>query len=300
MATIDDLDVGAALTEEHFETAPRVFPRELPATSRREVARRARQIGMVTAKHFAPLAARSALTRHLAPDAYARPLRKTFEELGATFMKFGQLIGSSPGMFGDEVAAEFRSCLDTGRGGARSTRCGGSVEAELGMPPRRGLLGASIPRLRSGEPRSRSCTRPRPTTAVGRRGQGAASRRRAAGGPSTSTCSSPCSSFVARSTGEQAAGSLLADVRRVPGPDGRGARPAQRGPGHGPLPPPARARRPAAHLRPPAAVRSCRRVRVLTMEFIDGVPIDDLDRRGHGYGYDPRARRRAGGAGASC
>jgi ubiquinone biosynthesis protein len=29
-------------------------------------------------------------------------------------MKFGQIIASSPGMFGDEVADEFRACLDTG------------------------------------------------------------------------------------------------------------------------------------------------------------------------------------------
>src|SRR6202034_4864410 len=34
--------------------------------------------------------------------------------LGGTFMKFGQIIASSPGMFGDDVADEFRACLDTG------------------------------------------------------------------------------------------------------------------------------------------------------------------------------------------
>ncbi|MEI2700702.1 MAG: AarF/UbiB family protein [Microthrixaceae bacterium] len=180
MATIDDLDVGAALTEEHFETAPRVFPRELPATSRREVARRARQIGMVTAKHFAPLAARSALTRHLAPDAYARPLRKTFEELGATFMKFGQLIGSSPGMFGDNVAAEFRSCLDTGApvpfDDVRRT-----VEADLGMPLDEAFWSFSETPIG----RASISVVHKATTHDGRRsrGQGPASRHRAAGGP---------------------------------------------------------------------------------------------------------------------
>jgi predicted unusual protein kinase regulating ubiquinone biosynthesis (AarF/ABC1/UbiB family) len=41
-------------------------------------------------------------------------LRKSFEDLGGTFMKFGQIIASSPGMFGDDVADEFRACLDTG------------------------------------------------------------------------------------------------------------------------------------------------------------------------------------------
>ena len=44
----------------------------------------------------------------------ARPLRKSFVDLGGTFMKFGQIIASSPGMFGEEVADEFRACLDTG------------------------------------------------------------------------------------------------------------------------------------------------------------------------------------------
>ena len=40
----------------------------------------------------------------IAPDAFARPLRMTFEELGTTFMKFGQLVSSSPGVFGEEAA----------------------------------------------------------------------------------------------------------------------------------------------------------------------------------------------------
>jgi hypothetical protein len=34
--------------------------------------------------------------------------------LGSTYVKFGQLVGSSPGAFGKEVSDEFRSCLDTG------------------------------------------------------------------------------------------------------------------------------------------------------------------------------------------
>ena len=128
--TIDrDLDALA----ETFDTVPRVFPRELPHSSRLDVARRGRQIALVTAKHFAPLALRSALTRRMVPDAYAKPLRKTFEELGATFMKFGQLIGSSPGMFGDAVAQEFRSCLDTGAP-VPLDEVRRAVEADLGMP----------------------------------------------------------------------------------------------------------------------------------------------------------------------
>ena len=52
MANTEDVQVEAPLLEEQFDTVPRVFPRELPATSRRDVARRARQIGIVTSKHF--------------------------------------------------------------------------------------------------------------------------------------------------------------------------------------------------------------------------------------------------------
>ena len=37
-----------------------------------------------------------------------------FETLGGTFSKFGQLVGSAPGLFGDDVAAEFRGFLDAG------------------------------------------------------------------------------------------------------------------------------------------------------------------------------------------
>ena len=43
-----------------------------------------------------------------------RPLRLAFEEAGGTFVKFGQIIASSPGLFGEEMSDEFRSCLDTG------------------------------------------------------------------------------------------------------------------------------------------------------------------------------------------
>ena len=54
------------------------------------------------------------LGRPVPPEAVAGPLRRTFEALGATYVKFGQLVASSPGVFGDDVANEFRSCLDTG------------------------------------------------------------------------------------------------------------------------------------------------------------------------------------------
>ncbi len=111
----------------------RVFPRHLRPARRLDIGRRSAEIAYVAAKHFAPTGWAAARHRQLAPDAFARPLRRTFEDLGTTFMKFGQLIGSSPGVFGEDVAAEFRSCLDTGAPVpfelVRLT-----VEDELGMP----------------------------------------------------------------------------------------------------------------------------------------------------------------------
>ena len=99
------------------EDVPRIYPRRLPEPSRAELVRRGATITKVVGTHFAPTALRQLRTfrQGALPGAQlARPLRKSFEDLGGTFMKFGQIIASSPGMFGDEVADEFRACLDTG------------------------------------------------------------------------------------------------------------------------------------------------------------------------------------------
>ncbi len=99
------------------EDVPRIYPRRLPEPTRRELVRRGRAIARAVTIHFTPTALRQLRTiRHGALPAaqLARPLRKSFQDLGGTFMKFGQIIASSPGMFGDDVADEFRACLDTG------------------------------------------------------------------------------------------------------------------------------------------------------------------------------------------
>ena len=96
---------------------PRVHPRRLPTAGRAELARRGMVIGRSAARRFAPLVLRQAREVRggfLPPAAFARPLRLMVEDLGGTFMKFGQMVASSPGLFGDEMAEEFRSCLDTG------------------------------------------------------------------------------------------------------------------------------------------------------------------------------------------
>ncbi|MGB3698247.1 MAG: AarF/UbiB family protein [Gordonia sp. (in: high G+C Gram-positive bacteria)] len=60
------------------------------------------------------LGAVTGLARGRRPDtaAVAHEVRCTFERLGPTYVKLGQLIASSPGVFGDVMAAEFETLLD--------------------------------------------------------------------------------------------------------------------------------------------------------------------------------------------
>ncbi len=50
--------------------------------------------------------------RRQAPRAVAVALRRSFGDLGPTYVKFGQLIASSPGLFPGFLATEFRQLLD--------------------------------------------------------------------------------------------------------------------------------------------------------------------------------------------
>ena len=52
--------------------------------------------------------------RSVSEDALARAVSLLFQDLGTTFVKFGQLVASSPGIFGEGFSNQFRSCLDTG------------------------------------------------------------------------------------------------------------------------------------------------------------------------------------------
>jgi predicted unusual protein kinase regulating ubiquinone biosynthesis (AarF/ABC1/UbiB family) len=56
-----------------------------------------------------------------------------FEGLGATYVKFGQFVASAPGIVGAETAEEFRGCLDSGPAVPfRKVRA--IIESELGRP----------------------------------------------------------------------------------------------------------------------------------------------------------------------
>ncbi len=115
---------------------PRVHARRLPQPNRRELARRSAVIAEVTAKRFAGVAFRQVRHARRGPlplSVLAQPLRRTFEDLGGTYMKFGQLVASSPGVFGEEFADEFRTCLDTGPPVPFET-VRDVIETDLGMP----------------------------------------------------------------------------------------------------------------------------------------------------------------------
>ncbi len=235
----------------------------------------------MTAKHFAPLALRTALTRHLVPDAYAKPLRKTFEELGATFMKFGQLIGSSPGMFGDAVAQEFRSCLDTGAP-VPFDEVRRAVEADLGMPLDEAFWSFSETPIG----RASISVVHKATTRDGRRVAVKVLRPGIEHQVARDLdLFQPLLDVVAKQTGEYAAGQLLSMFQgfRVQIGEELDLRNEARAMAH--------YRRLLAQVgldrvTVPEVFPELSGPRVLTMEFFEGVPVDDLTTVA-GYGYDP-------------
>lgn len=118
-------------TAPHRCPEPNPYPlREPPAV---QTAQRAAQLAGAVARHLSPHLARKAAGFRVTGADIAAPLRRVFEEMGATFLKYGQVIASSPTLFGEEMAAEFRSCLDTGPAVPRG-RVVAEVERSLGRP----------------------------------------------------------------------------------------------------------------------------------------------------------------------
>ena len=86
----------------------------LPVGSRRRRAGRSAVTFSTFARHLGPVLVQRARRGSVDNGEVGRRLRAAFDGLGSTYLKFGQLIGSSPGAFGPAVADEFRGCLDTG------------------------------------------------------------------------------------------------------------------------------------------------------------------------------------------
>lgn len=85
-------------------TAP--DPIELPPAGRLRSLRRIARGAMLGARYGAPAIARR--------RSGAQAARHVLERMGATYVKFGQFAASAPGIVGEAVAEEFRSCLDSG------------------------------------------------------------------------------------------------------------------------------------------------------------------------------------------
>ncbi|PSC67556.1 hypothetical protein C2E20_8783 [Micractinium conductrix] len=66
------------------------------------------------------------------PESPAAVLRKLFERLGATYIKLGQFVASSPTLFPEEYVLEFQKCLDSTEPVPFET-IRRTVESELGM-----------------------------------------------------------------------------------------------------------------------------------------------------------------------
>ncbi len=95
-------------------------------------ARRMVKTGWVATRAIgAGLAARVTGQRDAAPVI----LRKSFEDLGPTYIKLGQLIASSQGLFPERYCIEFRKCLDRVRPFPYA-EVEGILRAELGRDPK--------------------------------------------------------------------------------------------------------------------------------------------------------------------
>ena len=106
----------------------RLRPTQLP---RAAVAGRLMRTAQVAGRHA--LRATSSVRRADRSAVLAAELRGAFEELGPTYVKLAQLIASSPGLFPDVLADEFRACLDAVPA-VPSAEVALVLEEELGAP----------------------------------------------------------------------------------------------------------------------------------------------------------------------
>jgi predicted unusual protein kinase regulating ubiquinone biosynthesis (AarF/ABC1/UbiB family) len=79
-------------------------------------AKRLARPGAVLTRQLSPALARVVLRRQPRNTALSRAGRRACEDLGATYVKFAQLVASAPAVVGPEVADEFRGTLDRGPG----------------------------------------------------------------------------------------------------------------------------------------------------------------------------------------
>jgi predicted unusual protein kinase regulating ubiquinone biosynthesis (AarF/ABC1/UbiB family) len=103
-----------------------------PHAQRRRSRRRLAEALGTSARHLAPLLP-SYVRRSLTPAQVSSAMATSFQRLGATYVKFGQLIASAPGIVGDEFADGFRGLLD-GAPPVPFPKVRATIERELGRP----------------------------------------------------------------------------------------------------------------------------------------------------------------------
>ncbi len=126
----ETLPSAAATSEFSGLPAFDVRPATLPTGSALAALRRMLRISVLGARYMTPEAAKRLLRRDGNP---ARGARRVSEKLGATYIKFGQFAASAPGIVGESVAEEFRGCLDTGPS-VPFAHVRSIIESELGRP----------------------------------------------------------------------------------------------------------------------------------------------------------------------
>jgi aarF domain-containing kinase len=85
-----------------------------------------------SARHLGPLLP-SYVRRSLTPTQVSSALAASFQRLGATYVKLGQLAASAPGVVGEEFAEGFRGLLDAASA-VPFDQVRATVERELGRP----------------------------------------------------------------------------------------------------------------------------------------------------------------------
>lgn len=109
-------DRNGATSGGHYVARPQIDPFALPHPGRLQAARRAAKVTGSFGRRFAALPVRAARSGRDADrrDLVGRPLRRAAEDLGPTFVKLGQLLASSPSIAGQALADELRGLLDDG------------------------------------------------------------------------------------------------------------------------------------------------------------------------------------------
>lgn len=97
----------------HIEYDPPVAV-DLPRPSLAVAGKRALRSTAAVLRHAAPEAVRAARRQTDGYNPIIRAARLACGDLGATYVKFGQFVGAAPDIVGEKVSDEFRSCLDAG------------------------------------------------------------------------------------------------------------------------------------------------------------------------------------------